>query len=225
MSEYPWKPEALPIVRESDIHPHVKDERADLFEAADGGSTEYEVLDWLRASIRLLKPRYILETGSYRGIGTVALASACRDNGFGVVHSLELNKEACEASSELLSISGLSKWATVHNANSLEWLKKTDIQFDFAFFDSDPPIRPAECELCLSLGMPLKMVAFHDTSKYRALSKPRYSTPEAQAEYRSRIRDGLANHHNCKGVLDSSLSRGIIALWFSQNDEDKERLE
>src|SRR5512135_1049960 len=93
---YSWLSSGAPLRFESDLHPHVAEERADLFDSLDGATTELEVLNWLHATIRLLKCENVLETGTYAGFGTVALASACRANGFGMVHTLEMNPKNCE---------------------------------------------------------------------------------------------------------------------------------
>ena len=74
--DYIWQPVWAALFKETDVHPHVSEEKGDLFDASDGGSTEYEVLNWLHSTIRLLKPQEILETGGWDGLGTIALAHA-----------------------------------------------------------------------------------------------------------------------------------------------------
>ena len=78
-----WLPTDVTIMREAEAHPHSPEERSELFLAHNTGSTEIETLNWLHATVCLTKPATILETGSADGLGAIALASACRDNGFG----------------------------------------------------------------------------------------------------------------------------------------------
>src|ERR1700694_3131550 len=92
-----WRPQWLPswfvLQSEAEAHPHDPAERAELFLGYNTGSTEMEVLNWLYATILLLKPQHIVETGAADGLGTIALASACKANGFGRVHSIEIDTE------------------------------------------------------------------------------------------------------------------------------------
>jgi predicted O-methyltransferase YrrM len=67
--------------RESSLHPHVAEERSELFRAADGGSTEYEYLNLIHGLVLATKPTLVLETGTFRGYGTLALGSAIHRNG------------------------------------------------------------------------------------------------------------------------------------------------
>jgi hypothetical protein len=68
-----WVPKWATLHKEINVHPHTPEERADLFLTYDMGSTEIEVLNWLHAMVCLLKPQSILETGTCRGLGTIAL--------------------------------------------------------------------------------------------------------------------------------------------------------
>ena len=211
--DYVWKPNWSPIQKESDVHPHVKAEHAELFEVADGGSTEYEVLNWLHSTIRLLKPQLVLETGAWEGLGTTALAHACKLNGFGKVHSLEVVPQQCVRLQSVLEEEHLVKWAEVHCVDSIEFLKQSNMVFDIGFFDSLTEIRPIECEIMLNKGMLKKLAIFHDTSPYRSESAPDWTSSEIQKEYRKKIFD-LSKHPLCTGYFDSPLSRGFIALFL-----------
>src|SRR5262249_34901863 len=83
-------------------HPHVPEEKAHLFTALDNGSTEFEVLNLLHALVSTFKPEVALETGTYRGFGAIAMASAMAANGVGRLHTVELNPDnADEARSNI----------------------------------------------------------------------------------------------------------------------------
>src|ERR1051326_3604694 len=86
---YPWLPGWAEIRPETAVHAHVPAEYADWFEAHNTGSTELEVLNWLYATIRVLKPATVLETGAADGLGPIALAPASPANGSCVLRSEE----------------------------------------------------------------------------------------------------------------------------------------
>lgn len=208
-----WKPLWAQIQRESNLHPHCEIERANLFASHDGGSTEYEVLNWLRSSIHAMKPEYIFESGAYQGIGTLALASACRENGFGKVHSVEVEEEFVNRSRDILKTEGLSEWAVVHHADSLDFIDSNEIVFEIGFFDSILSIRPTECQLLLARKQLTKLAVFHDTSPYRSISAEHLTPAEHQEAYRLRLH-AMVEHPRCTGFFDSKLSRGFMAMFF-----------
>lgn len=156
-------------MRETDFHEHVASERGDLFECHDGGSTELEYLDLIWAFVRVYKPKLILETGALRGFGTVSLARACQANKMGRVVSVEMMHNYVEETQVRLQQAGLTQYATLIEANTMDFLAETDFQFGFAFFDSDLKLRCKEYELCFDRGLvqPGALVAFHDTSATR----------------------------------------------------------
>lgn len=211
--DYSWKPERSPLNKESRVHPHVEKERANLFEVADGTSTEYEILNWLHSSVRVMKTNLILETGAFNGLGTVALAHACQLNGFGKLHSLEISPLQRIKVESLLKEENLNEWAEVHLIDSLLFLRQSDLIFDIGFFDSETKIRPLECEIMLEKGTIRKLAVFHDTSPYRSESASHITSFETQNEYRKKIME-LTKHPRCTGYYDSHLSRGFMALFL-----------
>ena len=56
---------------------------------ADSQSTELEVLDFLKALVTTVKPRLIVETGTFLGYGAIAMAQGLKSNGFGRVITIE----------------------------------------------------------------------------------------------------------------------------------------
>ena len=205
-----WKPEWADVKVESQIHPHLPEEKADFFHAADGGSTEYEVLNWLHATIRVLKPNLVLETGGFLGFGTLALAHACKLNGFGKVVTIENNQANCVAIENMLQENNLSKFADVHNFDSIEYILKTNQVFNIGFFDSETSIRPKECEILLNKKAIKQCAVFHDTSPHRTEI---FTNKLVQEKYRKEV-FSLSSHPQCSGYFDSPLSRGFIALWM-----------
>ena len=193
-------------MRESDIHPHVRAERAELFDAFNGGSTETEHLELIASLIRTLKPSNILETGAFDGMGTECLASAAKRNGFGIVHSLEISLHYVSVAKSRIDAAGLTAFVEIHQTDSFHFMDATDIQFDFAFFDSHLPIRPDECLRCIHRGLMKSgsVAVFHDTSRLRTWdNKPDPHTAEFWAKFNAMR--GLFSD-----VFEFKLSRGLL---------------
>lgn len=212
----PWRPGWLPkhihLHSEAALHPHVAAEQANLFMALDAGSTELEVLNWLHSTVILLKPSEILETGAFNGYGTVALAAACRANGRGRVHSVELDEAACARACRLLDELRLSQWVSVHCSESRAFLRRTSVLFDFAFFDSACEVRAEECAICMERGILQGPAVFHDTSALRTLSLRDCPTQEFHSAYRRGLED-LAARYFEGNIFASGLSRGLTVLF------------
>lgn len=212
-----WRPEWLPFWiptdTESRVHPHAPDERADLFLAHNAGSTEIEVLNWLHATVCLLKPAAILETGAADGLGTLALASACRANGFGVVHSIEIDAARCRAGQRLLKRYGVARHAVFHAEDSRSFLQQTSLTFELAWFDSMCELRADEYVICRQRDLLRGPAAFHDTSPLRTQTLPDWPSPEQHADYRRRLSEAGRDPGVC--AFESTLSRGLFVLFPS----------
>jgi predicted O-methyltransferase YrrM len=208
-------PRWVQVRSEKDVHPHVAAERPELFEAYNAGTTELEVLNWLHATIRLIKPAAVLETGAADGLGTVALARACRQNGFGVVHSVELDAGLCRQLERLLTRQGLMEHVRIHNADSREFLRRNETVFDLGFFDSMCQIRAEEFHICLERGTIRQLAVFHDTSPRRCESLKGWPSEEEHVKYRADLLQ-LAADPRCSGFFESPLSRGLIGIFLSQ---------
>jgi len=212
-----WRPQWLPkwvtLRSEATIHPHTLEEYADLFLAYDIGSTEIEVLNWLYASVCLLKPQSILETGTCKGLGTIALATACKANGLGKVYSIEIEKSLHEAAVQRVCEEGLSQFTTLYCQDSRNFLLNTNLSFDFAFFDSECEIRIEEFRICRERGILKGVAIFHDTSPTRTLTMKDLPGEPWHSKYREMIYE-LAKDPMTTGYFESKLSRGMIALFL-----------
>jgi predicted O-methyltransferase YrrM len=152
---------------ESEVHPHAPEERAELFHSADGGSTEYEYLNLLHALVLATKPRLVLETGTFRGFGTLALGSALKWNRLGELISVDAGE--CTEAKTLARNYGL---------NNVKFIQSDSVQFcagwqgepfNFVFHDSGMSARHRESDLLQRKGKlaPKATVAFHDSSPLR----------------------------------------------------------
>jgi predicted O-methyltransferase YrrM len=192
---------------ETRVHPHVEEERAHLFRSVDCGSTEVEVLDFLHALVRLYKPARILETGTFRGLGTIALARGVADNGVGTVVTLDRDEAAHRLARRAFRVfdGRLLKRVRFVEADTLAWIGECDeAPFELVFLDSAEDIRWMELELLLSRGRLASgaVCVIHDTSPHRS----RYSGARIQPV------EGLDGLRAQFESLECPFSRGLLCL-------------
>jgi hypothetical protein len=187
----------------------VPEERADLFIAFDICSTEMEFLNFLYATALMLKPNRILEAGCYHGIGTMALAAACRHNGIGHVVSIDIDDKAIEITRTRLMRCGLSGRVDLVHADCAEYLRGVTEPFQMAFFDSGVE-RPDEFELCHERGLLAGPSFFHDTSPYL----PSVAEIPDKEPYRQ-MQERLKRYTAASGysIMEVGLSRGLTCCW------------
>ena len=193
---------------EASQHAHVPEERATEFRSADGGSTEREYLNLLYALVCATKARTILETGTFNGWGTLALArAALRTDGH--VYTLDTNPFG---NGSIFSAEE-ARLVSFIRTDSRPFLRSTALHFDFAFLDSDLPARVEELTVLTERGLlrPAALICIHDTSRHR----PKYRDDGSShflKEFPSRFSGKLM-------VLDLPLSRGLYVCqvpWRSE---------
>lgn len=199
------------MVPEHEVHPHVDEERAALFHSLGGGATELEYLTLIHAIAHVEKPQLVLETGAYKGIGSLALAAALSVNGFGMLHSLEIDPQRIEdARANIRAFDPLLlEMVTFHETDSLEWLEAYEgPPFQMAFFDSELHLRHRELEIMLrrSLLDTGAIAIFHDTSRHRG----RYSD-----DYSAEMIRALDDYSSGRQWMEFPLSRGLRMVRVS----------
>jgi len=157
------------MISENIAHPHCPEERAHLFSAVDGASTEEETQEVLYSLVRSFKPEWVLETGTHFGYGTIMLAKGCRANGMGKVISLEKDEKYVKSAGENIRKAGVSEYVDIVKEKSVEWMKKYDgPSFGFVFLDSDLESRIEELKILKSRKLAMGPVLVHDTSRLRS---------------------------------------------------------
>lgn len=194
-------------------HCHVLEEKGFLFKSEDTQATEDEYLHLLHALVYSLKPESILETGSYKGMGTAFMAKALKRNAEsqsyiphkGHIYSVEIAASAASWAEEQLRVNGVSDYGTIIRADSVEYLSETNRRFDFAFFDSELRLRSRELRLCLArdLILPGTFFAMHDTSRLRT------TTPGEHDTAADEFWDDFSTVEGIK-FLEFPLSRGLV---------------
>jgi predicted O-methyltransferase YrrM len=170
-----WLVDNFGINSEIKNHVHCSQERAELFQSAEGSSTEFEVLSLINSLVRCYKPSLCLETGTFFGYGTIAIADALKQNKLGRLITLDYSKEYLEKAKHNVSAcdKDFMNLVSFYDMNSVAWINAYQGEpFDFVFFDSDLNFRAEEFQLLRyrNLIKPGAVCIFHDTSPTRCLT-------------------------------------------------------
>ena len=130
----------------------------------DSMTAEVEVLEFIATLVTTIKPRLVVETGSFLGVSTEWIARGLERNGFGKVISCEYDPVVYEKAKARIEASPLSPWIELRNESSLEM--KVDGVIDLFFSDSDMPIREAEVKRFLPQINPNGIILMHDASSH-----------------------------------------------------------
>ncbi|MBV8174816.1 MAG: glycosyltransferase, partial [Verrucomicrobia bacterium] len=140
-----------------------------LWSMFDGYAAEAEVIDFLYALVRMVKPECALETGTWLGRSAIAIGSALRDNGFGYLISLETDPEVARCAIAEIGTANLNDWVKVVKEKSLNF--QPEKEFKFALFDSAVDIRAKEFRHFYEKLAAGATVVFHDTgAQHRGLT-------------------------------------------------------
>lgn len=89
----------------------------------------------LKMFCRMLRPRRILEIGTYTGYATLCMAEGLEDNG--LIHTLEINDEMEDFIKKYLFASPDSDKIRLHLGDAMEIIPVLDEVFDMVFIDAD----------------------------------------------------------------------------------------
>ena len=138
--------------------------RPELWSMLDSQTTEVEVLDFLKTLVTTVKPKLIVETGTFLGHGTVKLAEGARENGFGRVITVEFDPDIRQRALARFEAAGLSSWIESRLESSLETV--IDGTVDLLYSDSHLANREAEIRRLLPQLNPQGLLVIHDASSH-----------------------------------------------------------
>jgi predicted O-methyltransferase YrrM len=136
----------------------------ELWSMLDSQTTEVEVLDFLKTLVTTIKPKLVVETGTFLGHGTIKLAEGIRENGFGKVITIESDPTIHSRAEARFQASGLKAWIESRLESSLE--TNIDGTIDLLYSDSHLQNREAEIRRLLPLLDPRGLLVIHDASSY-----------------------------------------------------------
>lgn len=135
-----------------------------LWHMADSQSTELEVLDFLKTLVTTVKPRLIVETGTFLGYGAIALAQGLKSNGFGRVITIEQDPLIYAKARERIKAAGFVDLVESRNESSTE--TAIDGRIDLLFSDSAIVVREQEIRRLLPQISPQGLIAIHDANPH-----------------------------------------------------------
>ena len=144
----------------------------------DSMSAELEVLELLATLVTTIKPRLIVETGSFLGVSTEWMARGLQRNGFGKIISCEFDPVVYARAKERLAASPLMPFIELRNESSLDM--KIDGTIDLFFSDSDMPIREQEVKRFLPQINPNGIILMHDASSHHKVVRDAAKSMEAE---------------------------------------------
>jgi len=112
------------------------------YTAFNSGGIEDEVGEFLYGLIRMIKPDYVLETGTHLGVGASYMGFALKDNFKGVLETYEFIPEIFEQAKERIQKMGLDKYVKC----SLLDVANLPVQHNYQIIllDTEPQTRFAE---------------------------------------------------------------------------------
>jgi len=136
----------------------------ELWKMVDSQTSEMEVLDFLKSVVLTVKPRLIVETGTFIGYSAIKMAEALKANGFGRIITIEYDKDIFAKAKERIDASGLKEWIEYRNESSLE--TRIEGTIDIFFSDSHMTIREQEIRRFLPQIDPRGLILIHDASSH-----------------------------------------------------------
>src|SRR5579875_2449111 len=137
----------------------------------DSMSAELEVLELLATLVTTLKPKLVVETGSFLGVSTEWIARGLERNAQsgvgepGKVISCEYDPVVYARARERFGPENpLSRFVDLRNESSLEMPVEGTI--DLLFSDSDPELREKEVRRFLPQMSPWGLIVIHDASSH-----------------------------------------------------------
>ena len=136
----------------------------------DSMTAEVEVLEFIATLVTTIKPRLVVETGSFLGVSTEWIARGLERNGplpdgtTAKVISCEFDAVVYEKAKERIEASPLRRFIELRNESSLEMTVEGTI--DLLFSDSDMAIRAVEVKRFLPQMNPNGVILMHDASSH-----------------------------------------------------------
>lgn len=114
----------------------------------------------LYSLVRLTKPKYVLDAGTYIGIAAMFMAEGLRDNGFGQIVSVEHNNDAYSISRRLF---GQLSYLEIeqHHIEIEDFVPRNRI--DFLFLDTETAERVDQFNYLKKYFSDVCWVVFHDS--------------------------------------------------------------
>ena len=84
---------------------------------------------------KIIKPKNVLEIGTYTGYSALCIAEGLDKNG--IIHTIDLNEELKEIQNKYFKKSGFGNQIHQHIGNAIKIIPKINEYFDFVYLDAD----------------------------------------------------------------------------------------
>ena len=84
---------------------------------------------------KIIKPKNVLEIGTYTGYSALCIAEGLEKNG--IIHTIDINEELKEIQNKYFKKSGFENQIHQHIGNAIEIIPKINECFDFVYLDAD----------------------------------------------------------------------------------------
>ena len=96
---------------------------------------------------KIIRPRSILEIGTYTGYSTICFAEGLRDDGF--IHTIDHNEELIDIQNKYFKKAGISKKVIQYLGDATKIIDKLNVEFDLVFLDADKENYPVYFDLII----------------------------------------------------------------------------
>lgn len=163
----------------------------------------------LKMFCRMLRPKQILEIGTYTGYATICMAEALPDDG--IIHTIEINDELEDFIQKHLSGSEFKNKIRLHIGDALEIIPDMDSHFDLIFIDAD---KRMYCEYYDSVFDKLKpgglIIADNTLWDGKVLEEPHHT--DMQTIEIKRFNDKIAADKRIEKVI-IPIRDGLTLIW------------
>jgi predicted O-methyltransferase YrrM len=101
---------------------------------------------------KIIRPRRILEIGTYTGYSAICLAEGLRDDG--LLHTIDINEELSEIQRKYFDLSGFGDMIIQHTGDALQIIPYLDQVFDLVFIDAEKKMYDAYFEAVIKKTKP-----------------------------------------------------------------------
>ena len=112
------------------------------FTAFNDAGLECETGEFMYAMLRLMKPERVLETGTHWGVGASYMGMALKENGKGLLDTIEFLPENHNKAVERITKLGLNDFVACHFGDVGKF--NAEGKYDFILLDTEPQTRFAE---------------------------------------------------------------------------------
>jgi len=89
----------------------------------------------LRMFSKMIRPKYILELGTFTGYSAICLSEGLQPNG--KLHTIEANDELADIIQFFIAKAGLTERIELHIGDAVQIIENLDMVFDLVFIDAD----------------------------------------------------------------------------------------